>query len=112
MAFEMIFGVSIVNVYLIYKENYDTSGMTTLQFRERFVRSLVLAAPYENLKPGSSDRSTSQTMCKLVDHKLEEKEGSTRYVGRRFTDCYAKGRAKKAREVSYAAAKKSKNSLF
>ena len=51
VAFEMIFGVSIVNAYLIYKEYYDTSGMTMLQFRESLVRSLLILMPFEKLKP-------------------------------------------------------------
>ena len=108
VAFEMIFGVSIVNAYLIYKENYDTSRMTMLQFRESLVRCLLLGVPYENLKPGPRERSTSQTKRKLADHKLEEKEGSTRNAGRQCTGCYAKGRAEQSREASNAAAKKVK----
>ena len=104
----MIFGMSIVNVYLIYKENDDRSHMTMLQFRESVVRSLLLGVPYENLKPGPRERSTSQTKHNLADHKLEEKEGSTRNVGRRYTGCYAKSRAQQSREASNAAAKKVK----
>ena len=104
----MIFGMSIVNAYLIYKENYDTSRMTMLQFRESLVRSLLLGVPYENLRPGPRERSTSQTKRKLADHKFEEKEGSTRNVDRRCTSCYAKGRAEQSREASNAAAKKVK----
>ncbi len=87
VAFEMIFGMSVVNAYLIYKENYDTSRMTMLQFRESLVRSLLLGVPFENLKPDSRERSTSQAKHKLADHKLEEKEGSTRDVRRRCAGC-------------------------
>ena len=107
-AFDMIFGMPIVNAYLIYKENYDTSRTTMLQFCESLVRSLLLGVPYENLKPGPRERSKSETKRKLADHKLEEKEGSTRNVGRRCTGCYAKGRAERSREASNAAAKKVK----
>ncbi len=108
VAFELIFGTSIVNSYLIYKENYTTSNITILQFRESLVRSLLLGVPSENLKPGVGQQSTSQTKRKLADHKLEEKEGFTRNVGRRCTGCYAKGRAQQSREASNAAAKKVK----
>ncbi len=107
MAFEMIFGMSIVNVYLIYKENYDTSLMTMLQFRESLVRSLLHSVPYENLKPGPRERSTSQTKRKLADHNLEEMDGSARIVRRRCAGCYEK-REPQSREVSYATAKKIK----
>lgn len=72
----MIFGMSIVNAYLIYKENYDISRMIMLQFRESLVQSLLLGVPYENLKPGPRERSTSQTKRKLANHKLSEMEGS------------------------------------
>jgi hypothetical protein len=108
VAFEMIFGMSIVNAYLIYKENYDTSRATMLQFRESLVRSLLLGVPYENLKPGPRERSTSQTKRKLADHKLEEMEGSARDVRRRCAGCYEKNREQQSREVSYAVAKKIK----
>ena len=108
VAFELIFGTAIVNAYLIYKENYDTSHITMLQFRESLVRSLLLGAPFENLKPGPRQQPTSHLKRKLADHKLEEKEGSTRNVGRRCTGCYAMGRAHQSREASNAAAKKVK----
>jgi ribosomal protein S21 len=45
---------------------------------------------------------------KLADHKLEEKEGSTRNVRRRRADCYEKSREQQSRKASYAAAKKVK----
>lgn len=80
MAFEIIFGVSVVNAYFIYKENYDTSRTTMLQFRESLLRSLLLGAPYETLKPGPIERSTNQTKRKLADHKLKEQDGSTGLV--------------------------------
>ncbi|CAF1214767.1 unnamed protein product [Adineta ricciae] len=110
VAFELIFGTSIVNVYLIYKETYETSHMTMLQFRESLVRSLLLGTPFENLKPGPRQQPTSHLKCKLADHKLEEKERFTRSVGRRCTGCYAmgEGRAHQSREASNAAAKKVK----
>ena len=108
MAFEMIFGMSIVNAYLMYQENDDRSRTTKLQFRESLVQSLLLGVPCENLEPGPRARSTSQTKRKLADHKLEEKEGSMQNVGRRCTDCYAKGRAEQLRKARNAAAKKVK----
>ena len=92
VAFEMIFRGSIVDAYLIYKENYDTSRMTMLQFRESVARQ----------------RSTSQTRRKLADHKLEEMEGSARDVRRRCAGCYEKNQEQQSREVSYAVAKKIK----
>ncbi|CAF1546789.1 unnamed protein product [Adineta ricciae] len=63
--------------------------MTTLQFRESLVRSLLLGTPFENLKPGPRQQPTSHLKRKLADHKLEEKERFTRSVGRRCTGCYA-----------------------
>ncbi len=48
VAFEILFRVTIVNAYLIYKEYYNTSCMTMLQFRESLVRSLLLGVPVEN----------------------------------------------------------------
>ncbi len=88
VAFEMIFGVSIVNAYLINKEYYGTNIMTMLQFRESLVRSLLLGVPF--------------------DHQLEEKKGSDRDVRGRCVGCYEKNREQQSREVSYAAAKKIK----
>jgi hypothetical protein len=108
VAFELIFGTSIVNAYLIYKETYDTSHMTMLQFRESLVRSLLLGTPFEKLKPGPKQQSTSNLKCKLGDHKLEEMEGSTRKVRRRCAGCYEKSREQQSREVSLATAKKIK----
>ncbi len=55
-----------------------------------------------------SESFTCHSKRKLTDHKLVEKEGSTRNVGRRCAGCYAKGRAQQSREASYAAAKKVK----
>ncbi len=92
VAFEMIFGVSIVNAYLIYKEYYGTNIMTMLQFRESLVRSLLLGVPFENIKPGPRECSTSQTKRKLADHQLEEKKASDRDVRRRCVGCYEKNR--------------------
>ena len=90
VAFEMIFGVSIVNAYLIYKEYYGKNIMTMLQFRESLVRSLLPGVPFENVKPGPRERLTSQTKRKLVDHKLEEMEGSAHNVRTRCAGCYEK----------------------
>ena len=92
MAFEIVFGVSIVNAYLIYKEYYSMRMMAMLQLRESLVRSLLLGVPFENVKPGPRKRSTSQTKRKLADHQLEEMQGSDRDVRRRSVSCYAKNR--------------------
>jgi hypothetical protein len=108
VAFELVFGTALVNSYLIYKENYAISKATILQFRESLVRSLLLGTPIEKLKSGPRQQSASHSKRKLADHKFEEKEGSTRNVGRRCTGCYAKGRVQQSREASYAAAKKVK----
>jgi hypothetical protein len=108
VAFELVFGTALVNSYLIYKENYTESKVTILQFRESLVRSLLLGMPMEKLKPGARQQSASHSKRKLADHKLEEKEGSTRNIGRRYTGCYAKRRAQQSREASRAAAKKVK----
>jgi hypothetical protein len=109
VAFELVFGTALVNSYLIYKENYTESKVTILQFRESLVQSLLLGMPMEKLKPGPRQKSASHSKRKLADHKLEEKEGSTRNVGRRCTGCYAKRRAQQSRETSRAAAKKVKS---
>ena len=98
----------VVNAYSIYREYYDTSHMTILHFCESIVRPFLPVAPSENLKPGPRERSTSQMTRKLADHKLEGKEGFTSNVGRRCTDCYAKGRVEQSRETNNAAAKKVK----
>jgi hypothetical protein len=108
VAFELVFGTALVNSYLIYKENYAISKVTILQLRETFVRSLLLGTPIEKLKSGPRQQSASHSKRKLADHKLEEKEGSTCNVGRRYTGCYANGRVQQSREASYAAAKKIK----
>ena len=104
----MIFGMSIVNAYLIYKGNYDTRRTTMLQFRESLVRSLLLGVPCENLKPGPGERSTSQTKHKLADHKLEKVEGVARDVRRRCVGCYEKIRQQQSREASGMATKRIK----
>ena len=108
VAFELIFGTALVNSYLIYKENYIETKVTILQFRESLVRSLLLGMPLEKLKLGPQRLSPIRTERKLADHKLEEKEGPMRNIGRRCTGCYAKGRIQRSREASYAAAKKVK----
>jgi hypothetical protein len=100
--------VLVVNVYLIYREYYDMSHMTILHFRESVVRPSLLVALSETQKPGSRERSKGQTERKLADHKLEEKGGPMRNIGRRCTGCYANGRAEQSREASNAAAKKVK----
>jgi hypothetical protein len=108
VAFELIFGTAIVNSYLIYKENYATSDVTILRFRESLVQSLLLGIPAERLKPGPRKKSTGQTKRKLADHKLEELERSTRDGRRRCAGCYEKTRQEQSREASNATAKKIK----
>ena len=108
MASELIFGATIVNSYLIYKEHYSTSNMTILKFRESLVRSLLLGMPFEELKPGPRQKSVSQTKYKLADHKLEEKERSARDVRRRCAGCYEKLGQQQPRETSATTAKRIK----
>ena len=108
VAFELLFGTALVNSYLIYKENYAASKVTILQFRESLVRSLLLGAPFENLKPGPRKQSTQNSKRKLADHKLEEIEGPTRNVRRRCAGCYEKIRKQESREASAMAAKRIK----
>ncbi len=108
VAFELIFGTAVVNSYLIYKENYTTNNITILQFRESLVRSLLLGMPFENLKPGPRQQSKNYLKRKLVDHKLEEIEGSARDVRRRCVGCYEKLRQQQSREASAMTAKRVK----
>ena len=108
MAFELIFGTAVVNSYLIYKENYTTNNITILQFRESLVRSLLLGMPFENMKHGPRQQTTSHLKRKLVYHQLEEIEGPARDVRRRCAGCYEKIRQDKSREASSATAKKIK----
>ena len=74
-----------------------------LQLRESLVPSLLLGVPYENLKPGPRERSTTQTK-----RKLEQMEGSARDVRRRCVDCYGQIRQQQSREANAATAKKVK----
>ena len=108
MALELIFGTSIVNSYLIYKENYTTDNITILQFRESLVRSLLVGVPFESLKPGPREQSISYLKRKLADYKLEEKEGAAHEVRRHCAGCYEKIREEESREPSLAVAKKIK----
>ena len=108
VIFELIFETSLVNNYLIYKENYAASKVTILQFRESLVRSLLIGMPFEKLKPGPRQKSIGQTKRKLADHKLEEREAYGRDARRRFVGCYEKLRQQQSREASNAAAKKIK----
>jgi hypothetical protein len=112
VAFQLIFGTSIVNSYLIYKENYATGNITILQFRESLVGSLLLGVPSENLKTGPRQQSTSHLKHKLADHKLEEEEGSARNVRRRCAGCYEKNRKQQSREACHATTKKIKTFCF
>jgi len=59
----------------------------------------------EKLKPGPRQQAASHSKRKLVDHKLEEKEGSVRDVRRRCAGCYEKIRKQNSREASAMAAK-------
>jgi hypothetical protein len=108
VAFELIFETAIVNSYLVYKEHYSTNNMTILKFRESLVRSLLLGMPFEELKPGPRQKTTSQIKRKLADHELEEKEGSARDVRRRCVSCYEKLRRQQSRETSATTAKRIK----
>ena len=76
VAFELIFGMSIVNGYLIHKENYANDIITMLQFRESLVRSLLLGASYENLKPGSRASFLRQLSRYASDKRFDN---ATRY---------------------------------
>jgi hypothetical protein len=106
VAVELLFGTALVNSYLIYKENYAASKVTILHFRESLVRSLLLGMPFEKLESGVRQKPAGQAKRKLADHKLEEKEESTRDVRRRCTGCYEKIRQQESREASLATAKK------
>ena len=108
VAFELIFGTSIVNSYLIYKENDATDNISIVQFRESLVRPFLVGVPSEKLKPGPREQSISYLKRKLADHKLEEKEGSAGEVRIRCVGCYEKIREEESREASLAAAKKIK----
>jgi hypothetical protein len=99
VAFELIFGTAIVNTYLIYKENYATSDMVILQFRENLVQSLLLGMPFDKLKPGPRQQSASYSKYKLADHKLEEKEGPARIVRRHCANCNEKIREHQEKRV-------------
>ena len=110
VAFEMIFGISIVNAYLIYRENYDTSRTTMLQFRESLVQSLLLGVPYENLKPGPRERSSNETHA----------GGSqARRKGRIYAQCWqtvhwllCEGKGRTVKRSEQRSSKESKNFLF
>ena len=79
-----------------------------LQFSESLVRSSLRGVPYENVKFGPRERSTSQTKRKLADRKLEEIEGSVRDVLGRCVGCYEQIRQQQSREASAASAKEIK----
>ncbi|CAF1609126.1 unnamed protein product [Adineta ricciae] len=108
VAFELIFGTSVVNSYLIYKENYTTGNTSILQFRESLVPSLLLGVPSKNLKPGPRQQSTSSLKRKLADHKLEGMEGSTCNVRRCCVGCYEKNREQQSRAACHSTTKKIK----
>ncbi len=76
--------------------------MTILKFSGSLVRSLLLGMPFKNLKIGARQQSTSQSKRKLVDHKLEEREESSRDVRRHYDGCYAKTRQQPSKETSNA----------
>ena len=104
----MIFGMSIVNTYFIYKENDDTSRMTMLQFRESLVGSSLIGVLFENLKPGPRERSRSRMKRRLTDQNLEKIEGSDRDLRRRCGGCYVRIRQQQSKKASNAIAKKVK----
>jgi hypothetical protein len=104
----MIFGISKVNAYLIYKENYDTSRMMVLEFHESLVQSLLPGMALENQKPSPRELSTSQRKRKLADHKLEERKGSDRGIRRRYVGYYEKKREQQSKEACRATRKRIK----
>ena len=73
--------------------------------RESLLRSLLLGASIEELKPGPTQQSASHSNRKLANHKLEEKEGSIHNVGKRCTDSYMERGVQQSRAATYAAAK-------
>ncbi len=108
VTFELMFRKAIVNSYLGYNENYATSNMTMPQFRESFVRSLLLVMPFEKLQPCPRQQSASHSKRKPGDQKLEEKKGPEPIVRRRCAGCYEKIRQEQSREASNTTAKKIK----
>ena len=63
---------------------------------------------FEEVKPCSRQKATSQIKRKLTDDNLEEKEGSARDVRRRCVGCYEKLRQQQSRETSAMTAKRIK----
>ena len=112
VTFEMIFEVSIVNAYLIYKENYDTSRTAMLQFRESLVRSLLLGAPYENLKPGPRERynKSNETQAGGLHTRREGRVYAQCWQAVHWLLCEGKGRTVKRSEQR--SSKESENFLF
>lgn len=64
--------------------------------------------PFENLKLGPRERSTSRIKRKLMDHKREEIEESDRDVRRRCADCYIKIKQQQSKGTNDATANKVK----
>ena len=65
-----------MNAYLIYREHYDTSRMTILQFCESVVRILLLVAPSEKLKP-SPERTFKKSKELQADGSQARRQGRT-----------------------------------
>ena len=64
--------------------------------------------PFENLRPGPRERSTSRIMHKLADHKHEEIAESHRRVRRPCAGCYAQIKQQQSKEASNETANKVK----
>jgi hypothetical protein len=72
-------------------------------------RCCVIFTPWYTTREAKTwSETTSHSKCKLTDHKLEEKEGSTLTVRRYCVGCYEKSRKQQSREASHATAKKIK----
>jgi hypothetical protein len=108
VAFELVFETTVVNSYLIYRDNYTAGDITILQFHEGLVRSLLLGKKSEVLKPEPRQKPRREVRYNSAEHKLQEKGESARDVRRRCAGCYEKIRQEESREASAAAAKKVK----
>ena len=113
VAFEMIFEMSIVNAYLIYKENYDTSRTTMLQFRESLVRSLLLDVPYENLN------LVRENVQQVKRNETQAGGSQARRKGRIYAQCWqtvhwllCEGKGRTVKRSEQRSSKESKNFLF
>ena len=83
--------VNALNICLVYKDNYAASDIDFTVSRQFCTISLV-SKPIQKLNADPRQQSESHSKRKLADHKLQEKEGSTRNVGRRCAGYYVNGR--------------------